>query len=59
MKYDYWSESEWRRVIDDLGLDIANWSAALHLYPAIVDWLFGGSLHFLADLRVPDATEPG
>lgn len=58
MKYDYWPESRWRQVFEDLGLEIAEWRAKLSLYPAIVDWLFGGALHFLADLRVPGARAP-
>lgn len=57
MKYDYWSEERWRDVFHDLALEVAEWRADLHLYPASVDWLFGGSLHFLADLRV--AAAPG
>jgi SAM-dependent methyltransferase len=59
MKYDYWTEGKWRREFGELDLEIAEWRSSLHLYPASVDWLFGASLHFLADLRVPGSKQPG
>jgi len=59
MKYDYWSEARWREVFGELSLEVAEWRPSLHLYPAVADWLFGASLHFLADLRVPGARPPG
>jgi SAM-dependent methyltransferase len=58
MKYDYWSEARWREVLGELSLEVAEWRATLRLYPMAVDWLFGGALHFLADLRVPGARKP-
>jgi SAM-dependent methyltransferase len=58
MKYDYWPETRWHEVFRNLSLEIAEWRSTLHLYPIAVDWLFGGALHFLADLRVPGASKP-
>ena len=58
MRYDYWPEARWRAVFADLGLETVEWRPKLSLYPALVDWLFGGALHLLADLRVPGAREP-
>lgn len=59
MKYDYWTEEHWRDVFRELSLEIADWRSRLHLYPAVADWLFGGALHFLADLRISSAREQG
>ncbi len=51
----YWSESQWQRAREELGLRIEEERRSLGLYPWWGDWLFGGSLHFIARLAVPSA----
>lgn len=48
--YEYWSEQRWREAFSRLGLRVESWSDRIHLYPAPVDWIFGRSLHFVAQL---------
>jgi SAM-dependent methyltransferase len=48
---DYWPEERWREVFDRLGLSVEMWSDRIHLYPRPFDWVFGRSLHFVAELR--------
>ena len=51
LPHDYWPEPQWHDVFDRLGLRVVSWVADLHLYPAPLDWIFGRSLHFVAELR--------
>ncbi|MET0217757.1 MAG: methyltransferase domain-containing protein, partial [Burkholderiales bacterium] len=55
LPYQYWSESQWQRAREELGLRMEEQSRSLGLYPWWADWLFGGSLHFIARLAVPSA----
>jgi SAM-dependent methyltransferase len=48
---DYWPAERWREVFDRCGLAVEMWSDRLHLYPRPIDWVFGRSLHFVAELR--------
>jgi SAM-dependent methyltransferase len=50
---NYWTLAKWRRVLDDLGLNIDFWESNLRLYPFPADLIFGRSLHFFALLRMP------
>jgi ubiquinone/menaquinone biosynthesis C-methylase UbiE len=48
---NYQSSDWWLHTFEQLGVERAVWDTKLHLYPAAVDWLFGGSLHFVARLE--------
>ena len=48
---DYWQEERWLEIVDRCGLVVEAWSDRIHLYPRPIDWVFGRSLHFVAELR--------
>ena len=52
LPYNYWPEQRWRAAFAALDLSVEAWISKLGLYPGPVDWLFGGSLHFVASLGV-------
>jgi SAM-dependent methyltransferase len=52
LPYDYWTESRWRDVLEDVGLHIDTWISSLGLYPFPASLLFDRRLHFLAKLGV-------
>ncbi|MDD2762703.1 MAG: class I SAM-dependent methyltransferase [Opitutaceae bacterium] len=54
LPYHYWSRAQWQEAFGRLGLRTANWTESVDLYPALVSWLFGRGLHFVA-LLVPEA----
>jgi len=48
---NYWSEQEWRRAFDNLGLSVASWTTDVPLYPLWAAWLFGNRLHCVASIE--------
>ena len=52
LRYDYWSEPRWHETFERLELRVETWIPKLALYPPPLDWVFGGSLHFVARLAV-------
>lgn len=50
--YNYWHEKTWRQAWGEVGLTVACWKTDLHLYPTILDFFFGGRLHFIARLDI-------
>jgi SAM-dependent methyltransferase len=50
LPYNYWTKAQWRDAFSSLDWKVERWAQALHLYPWPADWVFGGSLHFLACL---------
>jgi hypothetical protein len=55
LPYKYWRKAEWDAAFARMGVRPDHWDTDLKIYPAWADWLFGGSLHFLARL-VPAAS---
>jgi SAM-dependent methyltransferase len=53
LPYNYWDERRWRETFERLGLSVETWISDLRLYPRPLDWVFGGSLHFVARLGAP------
>lgn len=53
LPYNYWSEQRWLEAFDTLGLQIGGWTNKLGLYPWPASWLFDRSLHFIAQLYLP------
>jgi SAM-dependent methyltransferase len=51
LPYDYWKKERWERAFDAVGLEVVDWDSKLKLYPVPADFLFGGSLQFIAVLR--------
>ncbi|MGH9443335.1 MAG: class I SAM-dependent methyltransferase [Thermoanaerobaculia bacterium] len=47
---NYWRRSQWRAAFAKAGLRADDFIASIGLYPAPFDWVFGGSLHFIARL---------
>ncbi|MGH9355283.1 MAG: class I SAM-dependent methyltransferase [Terriglobia bacterium] len=50
LPYNYWPQAKWLAEIKALGLRLESWEEDLALYPRWADWMFGGSLHFIARL---------
>ncbi len=50
--YNYWAENDWKLAFRQLKMEIISWKTNLHLYPPGLDFVFGGSLHFVASLEV-------
>jgi SAM-dependent methyltransferase len=51
LPYNYWSEEQWGRAFEDLGLSVEHWVGQLGLYPWPLAALFDRQLHFMARLR--------
>jgi SAM-dependent methyltransferase len=57
LPYNYWPKQKWLDELASLELAIDKWHADLKLYPNWADWMFGRSLHFVAKLDLPAATQ--
>lgn len=55
--YTYWTKDEWRQMFGKAKLGIESFQSPVALYHPALDWLFGGDIHFIAQLRFP-ATAP-
>jgi SAM-dependent methyltransferase len=53
LKYNYWTELQWREMFAALDLAVQEWNAQIGLYPVPATWLFERSLHFIAKLVRP------
>ncbi len=53
LPHNYWAKEKWLEVFGILGVEILVWKSKLALYPPPANWLFGRSLHFVAQLAVP------
>lgn len=51
LPYNYLSQSEWKRLFKESGLEISNWTNDVPLYPFPASLIFGRDLHFVALLR--------
>jgi SAM-dependent methyltransferase len=58
LPYNYWPRQRWLEAFDRCGVDIDAWTTGLRLYPGPADWIFGGSMHFIARLGVPPSSLP-
>lgn len=56
--YNYWPEARWRQAFERLGLAVEVWHHRIHLYPRPLDWIFGRSLHFVAQLGLGRPAPP-
>ena len=52
LPYNYWSQQKWFAALEMLGLTMSIWKKDLGLYPWLVNWIFGRSLHFIALLTL-------
>ena len=52
LPFNYWQKKQWADAFRQTGLRTTYWSETLKLYPIWGDWLFGGGLHFLAQLAI-------
>jgi SAM-dependent methyltransferase len=50
LPYNYWTQSQWRRAMSDLGLVATTWSSNVGLYSWPATHLFDRALHFVAKL---------
>jgi SAM-dependent methyltransferase len=50
LPYNYLSLAEWLMLFDEVGLTVEQFDNKPRLYGAPADWLFGRSLHFVAQL---------
>jgi SAM-dependent methyltransferase len=51
--YNYWTRERWQAAFRELDLRVASWNERLRLFPPPAEWIFGGSLQFLARLDLP------
>ncbi|NOT26790.1 MAG: methyltransferase domain-containing protein [Acidobacteria bacterium] len=51
LPFNYWPRARWEEAFRKLGLGATFWKIDLRLYPRIVNWAFGRSLHFIARLE--------
>jgi SAM-dependent methyltransferase len=54
LPYNYWPKSRWLETFATLGLQINVWTTNLGIYPCPMNWIFDRSLHFIAQLYLPD-----
>lgn len=54
LPYNYWSRMQWRDAFRMLNLSVTRYEERLQLYPPPADWVFGRSLHFIAQAEVPE-----
>lgn len=54
LPYNYWTEQQWEKAWEDIGLQPQTLVTRLCLYPALADWVFGAHLHFIALLKKCD-----
>ncbi len=52
LPYNYLSLAEWLLLFEEVGLSVEQFNNKPRLYGAPADWLFGRSLHFIAQLSV-------
>lgn len=52
LPYNYWTRSRWHATFESLQLQVVEWSEDVPLYPPPASWVFGGSLHFVARLKL-------
>lgn len=57
LPYNYWAPAQWEEAVRTLQLRTDKKLTDLKLYPGPADWIFGRSLHFVAQLTVPGALE--
>ncbi len=50
LPYHYWSRSQWRDAITNMGWQEEVWNTDVGLFPWPLSWVFGRSLHFFARL---------
>lgn len=51
LPYNYWTEQQWGKAWEDIGLQPQQFVSRLRLYPTPADWIFGAQLHFIALLK--------
>jgi SAM-dependent methyltransferase len=51
LPYNYWSENQWQRAWQEIGLEPEESVTRLGLYPPPANWIFGARLHFMSRLR--------
>lgn len=51
LPYNYWTENQWQRAWEKIGLLPEKIITRLGLYPGPANWIFGAKLHFMARLR--------
>lgn len=51
LPYNFWTNAQWTKALESVGLSIVQWRSRLHLYPWPASVLFDRSLHFIARLQ--------
>lgn len=54
LPYNYWTESQWKKAWEEIGLRPQQVVTRLGLYPAPANWIFGAQLQFIALLKKCD-----
>jgi SAM-dependent methyltransferase len=55
LPYNYWPRRKWFDAFATLGLQIAEWTTRLEIYPWPASWVFDRSLHFVARLDLANS----
>jgi SAM-dependent methyltransferase len=58
LPYNFWTREQWQAAFLKLDVNIVVWRSRLGLYPAWADWLFGRSLHFIAQCSTQERSAP-
>lgn len=51
LPYNYWTENQWQRAWQEIGLEPEELITRLGLYTPPANWVFGAQLHFMARLK--------
>lgn len=51
LPYNYWTESQWQKAWQEIGLEPEELITCLGLYAPPANWVFGAQLHFMARLK--------
>lgn len=51
LPYNYWTENQWQKAWQEIGLEPEDLITRLGLYAPPADWIFGAQLHFMARLK--------
>ena len=51
LPYNYWTQAQWNSAIQNLDLEVEEWTADVPLYPWPASIVFQSGLHFIALLR--------
>jgi SAM-dependent methyltransferase len=58
LPYNFWTQAQWRKAIDELGVQQECWKQDLRQYPPWIGWIANRQLHMVVQLRKKPEREP-